>query len=398
MESYRDYTARWGVLLTVVLLNISNNALWISFSSVTDVAAQYYGKEVDDIDWLGTIGFLMGMPVCLASTMIVDRFGLRSAIFIGTMLTFMGGFIRALTSFTNFEKETQYWLVFAGQALTGMGNPMAVSVPTKVSQHWFRETQRTFATILSAMSMPLGIVLGQGMTPLFVKEVEDVVTLNWVYFIPISLTVLTCIFGVRSSKPPTPPSRSAEVEHESLSYLKRMKKLLTNKNYLVINVALGGAVGFYNCLATQLQQFMCSRGYANDFAGLCGSLLLGMGFVGSIVTGVIVHRWKSDGRMEEVAKVCYALAGLAGIMLCEFLRKSNQDVAIALNCALFGLFGFGMYPLGLELSVENTYPIDEAAGTALIFFSGQIQGSMLILVAGGLEQELPDASVSVSDT
>ena len=53
-------------------------------------------------------------------------------------------------------------LVFVGQALTGIGNPMAVSVPTKVSQNWFRESQRTFATICLAMSLPLGIVLGQG--------------------------------------------------------------------------------------------------------------------------------------------------------------------------------------------------------------------------------------------
>ena len=34
-----------------------------------------------------------------------------------------------------------------------------------------------------------------------------------------------------------------------------------------------------------------------------------------------------------------------------------------------------MYPIGLELSVENTYPVDEAAGTALIFLSGQVQGA-----------------------
>ncbi len=38
----------------------------------------------------------------------------------------------------------------------------------------------------------------------------------------------------------------------------------------------------------------------------------------------------------------------------------------------FGVFGFGAYPLALELSVEATYPIDEAAGTALIFLSGQV--------------------------
>ena len=57
--------------------------------------------------------------------------------------------------------KDQYWFVFIGQALIGMGNPMAVSVPTKVSQHWFRESQRTFATIILAMSQPLGIVLGK---------------------------------------------------------------------------------------------------------------------------------------------------------------------------------------------------------------------------------------------
>ena len=29
------------------------------------------------------------------------------------------------------DKNTQYWMSFVGQSLTGMGNPMAVSVPTK---------------------------------------------------------------------------------------------------------------------------------------------------------------------------------------------------------------------------------------------------------------------------
>ena len=55
-----------------------------------------------------------------------------------------------------------------------------------------------------------------------------------------------------------------------------------------------------------------------------------------------------------------------------------------------------MYPLGLELSVENTYPVDEAAGTALIFLSGQIQGAILIMISGVMEQPLKDTSVSVN--
>lgn len=165
-----------------------------------------------------------------------------------------------------------------------------------------------------------------------------------------------------------------------------MKMLVTNPAYLVVNIAIGGAVGFFNCFATQLQQFMCSRGYSNEFSGLCGSMLLGTGFLGSIVTGVVSHK---TGRMEEVAKIFYALASLSGIAVTQFLRKPNQEAAIGLCCALFGVFGFGMYPIGLELSVENTYPVDEAAGTALIFLSGQIQGALLITIAGSMEKELP---------
>ena len=47
-----------------------------------------------------------------------------------------------------------------------------------------------------------------------------------------------------------------------------------------------------------------------------------------------------------------------------------------------------MYPLGLELSVEATYPVDESIGTALIYMSGQIQGGMLVFASQILQQDL----------
>jgi FLVCR family MFS transporter 7 len=107
--------------------------------------------------------------------------------------------------------------------------------------------------------------------------------------------------------------------------------LCTNRSYLMINIAVGGAVGFFNCFATQLQQMMCSRGYSNLFSGLCGSMLLGTGFIGSIFTGTIVQK---TGRMEEVAKIFFGIASIAGILVTQFLRKPDQEVLIALFCAL----------------------------------------------------------------
>ena len=57
--------------------------------------------------------------------------------------------------------------------------------------------------------------------------------------------------------------------------LDSLKCLLTNGPYVVIVLTIGGAVGFFNSMLTLLQQFMCSRGYSNEFSGLCGSLFTG---------------------------------------------------------------------------------------------------------------------------
>ena len=69
-----------------------------------------------------------------------------------------------------------------------------------------------------------------------------------------------------------------------------------------------------------------------------------------------------------------------------------QTTSSSIGAYRFGIFGFGVYPLGLELSVEASYPADEAAGTALIFLSGQVQGGLLILCSAFMSEDLtPEA-------
>ena len=76
-SSYRLYDSRWGVFMTVLLFNISNNCLWICFGSVSTTAAEFYEVEVNDIDLLASIFLYVGIPMCFALTFIIDRFGLR---------------------------------------------------------------------------------------------------------------------------------------------------------------------------------------------------------------------------------------------------------------------------------------------------------------------------------
>ena len=91
----------------------------------------------------------------------------------------------------------------------------------QVSQHWFNEKERTLATGILALSLPIGIVLGYGVTTTFVKSAADVPTMNWVWFIPAAISMITTIVGMRRSKPPTPPTKSAAFDQESQPYFQR---------------------------------------------------------------------------------------------------------------------------------------------------------------------------------
>ena len=105
--------------------------------------------------------------------------------------------------------------------------------------------------------------------------------------------------------------------------------------------------------------------YETQFSGICGSLLLGTGFVGAILTGLLVDRssqrkppdkknsFARYGRMEEVSKLFYGIAGIFAILMAEFMRFGDVGVWIALFASAFGVFGFGMYPIALELSVVD---------------------------------------------
>ena len=72
------------------------------------------------------------------------------------------------------------------------------------------------------MSSPVGVMLASCITPLIVQENPDNIPIqNWVYSIPSTLTMLMFIFFIRSSVPPTPPSKSAAENTSKLPYLQR---------------------------------------------------------------------------------------------------------------------------------------------------------------------------------
>ena len=397
-KSYKLYPVRWGVLFTVFLFNVSHSVQFMSFSTVSTKAANYYNQDIFHIDLLSSIIFYIGIPMAIFSAWIYDQFGLRFGLFIGIGLTFTAGLFRLFTSipgiYNNLDHSTLYWISLCGQALVGIGTPLATSVTTKLSQNWFSGKQQIFATITLAMSGMLGIVLVQWLNPKLVGNVDDIPTMNWVWSIPSTLTMILFFIFIRSSLPPSPPSKSAALaqrlekpifKKSLINFIRDVKEIASNPSCVILIIAAGSEIGLIQTVGVKMEQFTCSRGYTNTFSGSTVALVTVAGILGCFFMGVLVNR---TGKLKEVIKFGGMIAAIAGLLFMQVIRKSSVGGAIVFCSILFGFFGFAIFTLSMELNVEITYPIEQATGTALIILTSHIAGSLFTLISVSLERDL----------
>ncbi|CAJ0584547.1 unnamed protein product, partial [Mesorhabditis spiculigera] len=181
---------------------------------------------------------------------------------------------------------------------------------------------------------------------------------------------------VTRNEPPTPVSASKEDILPPPPFLQGVKRCLKSRRFVILACSLGGGVGLFNALYNNLQPALCLKGYSETFSGGMGSLLIVSGLVGAAVSGIIVDK---TGKFEQVMKISFAIAGLAGCSLSIAINYENQPWWVVASICGFGCFGFAIYPIGLELGVECTYPVAEATSTGLIIMIGQILGVIFVV-------------------
>lgn len=172
--------------------------------------------------------------------------------------------------------------------------------------------------------------------------------------------------GIRSSYPQKPPSLAAAAEI-------RRRDVITWRNFcqpsfIVLALALGSGFGLFNALYAILQPSLCANGYSNRFAGVTGALMIVAGCAASCVIGIFVGKTRL---FEETMKVCFSISAICacGLLVAIQTGKSNE-IWILLAISGFGACALSMYPLGLELGVETTFPAPEAISTGILILTG----------------------------
>ena len=146
----------------------------------------------------------------------------------------------------------------------------------------------------------------------------------------------------------------------------------------------GSLLGKLNATNSQLSQIMCSVGYTGKQAGHASAVLMISGTTGGILVGNFARKLK---KQLDVFKISYCISSLAFLALVLLLRE--PEVLSAIMCTLFilGFFGIGCFPLSLELSVEETFPLEPVYSESAIHFPAMVYAFILINICNNLSLE-----------
>ncbi|GBP12296.1 Feline leukemia virus subgroup C receptor-related protein 2 [Eumeta japonica] len=230
----------------------------------------------------------------------------------------------------------------------------------------------------------LGVALGFFLPPMLVRSqgtTEEIAKDFQLMFYLVAgftsvLFVLILLFF--KAAPPTPPSAAQDFGSSiDSNFFQSIKKLLTNRNYVLLLISYGLNVGVFYAISTLLNQVILQY-YpgANEDAGRIGLVIVVAGMAGSVMCGLVLDK---THRFKETTLAVYA-ASVIGMIIFTFTLDCGIIGVVYLSGILLGFFMTGYLPVGFEFASEVTYPEPEGTTSGILNAVVQIFGIVLTLL------------------
>uniref|UniRef100_A0AC34QCR4 Major facilitator superfamily (MFS) profile domain-containing protein n=1 Tax=Panagrolaimus sp. JU765 TaxID=591449 RepID=A0AC34QCR4_9BILA len=404
---FRSYPYRWYILSVSCFLALSNAAIWISYSTVATHVQLFYCLfenfkfngtllEIHEIEnvksdivelghcevsfWTNQIFQIVGTVFGLAGIVVTDKYGIRISVYCGAVTNLIGISLRTLSAWPALSESWRLGLLYTGQTIAAIAQPFFLVLSPKIAEFWFSDHQRALANALSFAANPAGVVLGTLAPELIVDKITmrndyHLFHLNALLLF-LAIVVMTMALGIRSDKPPTPPSASS-ASNNSPPFLEGLLKLFRIPSFYILVVTFGMSFALCWGFFMAIEPMMKALKY--EFVGYAGALAAIAGFISSITAGYYVDQSK---RFKEVLKGCTIGIAVVAIGIDVYLRHRNNSwfdsPILGLLMVLLGFFAIPVFPIGLELGIETTYPIAEASSSGILTIASQL---MLFMVA-----------------
>jgi MFS family permease len=359
--SFKVYGYRWVVLVIFMAVIAINQLLWITFAAITSDAMQFYGVSDLSIGLLSLIFMLVYIFVSFPASWIIDTYGIRVGVGIGTVLTGTFGLLRGLAA-------ADYTWVLVAQIGIAIGQPFILNAITTIAARWFPASERATASGIGSLAMYLGILLGLALTPYLTLR-SGIPSMLMIYGI-IAIVIMVAFLIFSRERPPSPPC-PPEQEARSLA-LEGLNKMIRQRDFILLMVIFFVGLGAFNAVTTWIEQILAPRHFSATQAGNAGGMMIFGGIVGAVVIPLLSDKYHKRAAFLLLAVIGAAI-GLAGI---TFVTSNALLLTFSF---IFGFFLLSAGPVGFQYGAEITYPAPEGTSNGLLLLMGQISGIAFIL-------------------
>ena len=121
---------RFCILLLFSLSSITNAIAWICFAPIFSLLQKEYGASLSTVNYMSSSYLLMFLPMNLPSVYALDKYGLRTGVCLGIILTTLGLWVK-------FFINQCFLTVVIGQTICAIANPFLNNAIVKVTRNWF---------------------------------------------------------------------------------------------------------------------------------------------------------------------------------------------------------------------------------------------------------------------
>lgn len=352
-EKYKLYGYRWVVLAVFMLINLTIQALWITYAPITGLAATYYGVSDLQIGLLSMSFMIAFIPLSIPVSWLIDTYGFRLAVSIGAVLMGVFGVVRGLAG-------TNYSLVLWSTIGIAIAQPFLLNAWTTIPAKWFAIEERATMVGLITLANLIGTALGMVLTPILIESMP-IANVQLIYGSVSAVAAVLFVVLARET-PPTPPGPAgSEVRALMLDGLKHSLKVRPFWFGLLVSFI---GLGIFNGVTTWIEAMIRPRGFTPNDAGTLGALMIVGGVIGAVVIPALSDKQQMRQRYLYVAFIG-AIPGMIG------LTFATSSWLLFTSAFLMGFFLVSAMPIAMQYAAEITHPTPEGTSNGLMQLTGQ---------------------------
>lgn len=354
---YRLYKRRWAGLFALFFLNIISGAAWPWFGPISLPTAERFGFSTTQVNWLGNAVSLTFLPVSIFVPVMCGKLGVRNTCLAGAVFLLVSSWLRYAGTSDSLSSSGKYALMLISQMMVGVPQPIYQIVGPKYSEIWFDLNFRTTATMIIAVSNPLGSGLGQLLSPILSDPKNSVLLLGVIGTVIAPLALLV------SSDPPIPPTHAASAPPQpALAMFRAMvgkerpgepsMDIRERIDFVLLTIIFGLCVENVSSFSLLSNEILEPYGYSSDQAGFVGGALLFSGIVAAILAAPLLDRVLTH-HLGLAIRVLLPILAAAWIGFIFAVRRNGIGGLFA-NVVIVGVSSLILLPVGLEIGVEVT--------------------------------------------